>query len=340
MNGVTWAKDLNTALRRCLQSDPRVYIWGEDVLDPYGGAFKITAGLSTEFPRRVITTPISEAAIVGMAVGAALRGLLPVVEIMFGDFLPLAADQLINHAAKFAGMYNGTVTVPLVVRTPMGGGRGYGPTHSQTLEKHFLGTPGLRVVAPSHFVSPGGIIETAVLRDPMPVLFIENKLLYPLPIKAESDSGLHVELLGGVDVMYPCVRVRNYLQVTAPADVTVVTYGGMSRLLHASLEQLIAEEIRVEAFLPVELRAGVQPEIVQSYRQSRRLVLIEESNASFGWTAEIARSLAESLRGAMPLRLRTLGAADTVVPSDRTLEDAMLPTVDKITATILESLIE
>ena len=124
-------------------------ILGEDVLDPYGGAFKVTRGLSTAFPERVQTTPISEAGIVGVAAGMALRGLRPVVEIMFGDFITLAADQLVNHAAKFRWMYNDQVRVPLVIRTPMGGRRGYGPTHSQTLEKLFLGVPGLKVLAPT-----------------------------------------------------------------------------------------------------------------------------------------------------------------------------------------------
>ena len=134
---------LNAALHRACAADERVIILGEDVLDPYGGAFKVTRGLSTTYPERVLTTPISEAGIVGVAAGMALRGLRPVVEIMFGDFITLAADQLINHAAKFRWMYNDQVRVPMVIRTPMGGRRGYGPTHSQTLEKLFLGVPGL-----------------------------------------------------------------------------------------------------------------------------------------------------------------------------------------------------
>lgn len=134
---------LNAALHGCLEADDSVVVLGEDILDPYGGAFKVTRGLSSAFPDRVVTTPVSEAGIVGLANGMALRGLRPVVEVMFGDFTTLVADQLINHAAKFAAMYGHRVSVPLVVRTPMGGRRGYGPTHSQTLEKLFLGVPGL-----------------------------------------------------------------------------------------------------------------------------------------------------------------------------------------------------
>ncbi len=122
---------------------------GEDLLDPYGGAFKVTKGLSTKFPDRVLTTPLSEAGFTALAAGMAIRGLRPVVEIMFGDFLMLAADQFINHIGKYRWMYNDKVRVPLVIRTPMGGRRGYGPTHSQTLEKHFIGAPGWQWLLPA-----------------------------------------------------------------------------------------------------------------------------------------------------------------------------------------------
>ena len=143
---------LNAGLLRALQQDERVYLLGEDILDPYGGSFKVTRGCSTAFPQRVITTPISEAGLAGVSAGMALRGLRPVLEIMFGDFITLTVDQLVNHISKFRWMYNNTVSLPLVIRTPMGGRRGYGPTHSQTLEKLFLGVPGLTVAAPVNIV--------------------------------------------------------------------------------------------------------------------------------------------------------------------------------------------
>lgn len=341
MSRLNVAGDLNQALRQCLEADSRVYIIGEDILDPYGGAFKVTAGLSTEFPDRVITTPISEAAIVGLAVGAAMRGLIPVVEIMFGDFLALAADQLINHAAKLPGMYNGQVGVPLVVRTPMGGGRGYGPTHSQSLEKHFLGVPGLRVVAPSHFLSPGELLERAILRDPMPVLFIEHKLLYPLPVSAEGTGCLNVRLLADESRrLYPIVRVRNFARADVSPDVTVVTYGGISKHLEAALERLADEEIWVEAFLPTELNRSKFPLIEESCKRTRRILLVEEGAGGFGWSAEIARGLAERLCTHMTLRIASLQAAESVVPSERSMEDEMLPTADDIVETVLEVMSE
>jgi len=185
----TFLDSLNRALHSAMQESSDVYLLGEDVLDPYGGAFKVARGLSTQFPERVLTSPISEAGLVGLASGMALRGLRPVVEIMFGDFLTLAADQLINHAAKFRWMYNDQVRTPLVVRTPMGGRRGYGPTHSQSLEKHFLGAPGLRVLAPCDLGDPGLLLYQAILEDHDPVLFIENKLLYLCRIPESADLG-------------------------------------------------------------------------------------------------------------------------------------------------------
>jgi pyruvate/2-oxoglutarate/acetoin dehydrogenase E1 component len=173
----TVLESLNSALLHAMETDPSVFVLGEDILDPYGGAFKVTRGLSTRFPERVLTSPISEAALVGVANGMALRGLRPVAEIMFGDFVTLIADQLVNQAAKFRWMYNNKVNVPMVVRTPMGGRRGYGPTHSQSLEKMFMGIPGLTVVAPNTLGDAGRLLEAAIA-DTDPVLFVEHKLLY------------------------------------------------------------------------------------------------------------------------------------------------------------------
>ena len=140
-DGERGVASIRDSLRRNMAQDPRILLIGEDIESPYGGAFKITKGLSEEFPSRVRNTPISESTIIGMGNGLALGGFLPVCEIMFGDFLALAADQLINHASKFRFMYNDQVRIPFIVRTPMGGRRGYGPTHSQSIEKHFLGLP-------------------------------------------------------------------------------------------------------------------------------------------------------------------------------------------------------
>ncbi len=339
MNTTSVLKALNTGLRECLKNNERVILIGEDILDPYGGAFKVTAGLSTEFPDRVLTTPISEAAIIGVCIGAALRGFLPVAEIMFGDFITLAADQIINHAAKFAGMYNGKVKVPLVIRTPMGGGRGYGATHSQSLEKHFLGVPGLRVVAISHFHNVRDMLLSAVFDDPMPVLFIEHKLLYPMKMQLVDDEELRVEIITGSDRLYPTVVVSNYPSSRKP-DVTVVTYGGISRNVDLVLRRLRQEEIWAEAIIVSELSRTYYPEVLERCMRSGRVVLCEEGTYGFGWTAEIAAQLLEEIgnRG-NNLTVKRIQSAESIIPSERTMEEEMLPSALRLEQTIMEVLV-
>ena len=178
-----YVESLNQALHQLMKDDDLVFVLGEDILDPYGGAFKVTKGLSTAFPDRVLTTPISEGAITGFSTGLAIRGYKPILEIMFGDFITLCTDQIINGATKFKWMYGDKFTVPLVIRTPMGGRRGYGATHSQTLESLFIGVPGIKIIAPSHYHNPGDLLYQTVLNAETPTLFVENKLLYPEQLK-------------------------------------------------------------------------------------------------------------------------------------------------------------
>ncbi|HWK26086.1 MAG TPA: alpha-ketoacid dehydrogenase subunit beta, partial [Solirubrobacter sp.] len=181
------ARAIGDALRSALEADERVVLLGEDLADPYGGAFKVTRGLSTDFEERVRSTPISEGAIAGIAAGLALAGYRPIAEVMFGDFLTLCFDQLVNHIAKYEAMYAGQVSCPVIIRTPSGGGRGYGPTHSQSLEKHFVGVPGLKVVAASLVHDPGQVLRTLLTQD-SPVLYVEHKLLYPLHLALPEDG--------------------------------------------------------------------------------------------------------------------------------------------------------
>ncbi len=241
-------ESLNSGLHRAFSENQNVYLLGEDVLDPYGGAFKVSRGLSTRFPERVLTTPISEAGIVGVAAGMALRGLRPVVEIMFGDFTSLIADQLINHIAKFRWMYNEQVSVPLMIRTPMGGRRGYGPTHSQTLEKLFLGIPGLRVVAPAALChpdgpgSPGELLFHSILDNKEPVLFIENKLQYLLPVSSQQDLPdfiINHEQSSSNDSLP--VYILSMRGAPAPS-LTIAAYGYMAELARQAVERLAYEQ--------------------------------------------------------------------------------------------------
>ena len=240
---------INGALHDALAQDATVLVLGEDLLDPYGGAFKATRGLSTAFPDRVVTTPISEAGIVGVATGMALRGLRPVVEIMFGDFSTLIVDQLVNHASKMQSMYGSEVSVPLVVRTPMGGRRGYGPTHSQSIEKLFLGVAGLRVVAPNAYVDVRQLLRSVILDSNDPVLFVENKLLYVVPLHAEGDDDLERVVDGGATPT-TSLRVRD----GAAPSITVVAYGHMAELAAEAIVRLAYEfEVFTELIVPTQL---------------------------------------------------------------------------------------
>ena len=314
---------LNQALHSMMETDERVYVLGEDILDPYGGAVKVTRGLSTKFPERVLTTPISEAAIVGVANGMALRGLRPVAEIMFGDFVTLIADQLVNHASKFRWMYNDQVRVPVVVRAPMGGRRGYGPTHSQSLEKMFLGVPGLKVVAPNTLGDPAELL-TAAIADDDPVLFVEHKLLYTRPLLEPGKGDLidfQVEKTGGA---YPAFTLR-------PADsarLTIACYGyNFEHARAAALDLLMEHEIFVEIVLFSQLSPFDLEPLFSSLARTRKLLTVEEGTLSLGWGAEVAARAVERMDG---LRVRRVAALDLPVANAKSLEDTILPSVQDI----------
>jgi pyruvate/2-oxoglutarate/acetoin dehydrogenase E1 component len=315
---------LNYALHHVMETDERVYLLGEDILDPYGGAFKVTRGLSTKFPERVLTTPISEAAIVGVANGMALRGLRPVVEIMFGDFVTLTADQIINHAAKFRWMYNDQVRVPLVVRAPMGGRRGYGPTHSQSLEKLFLGVPGLRVVAPNSLGDPADLLESAIRQDESPILFVEHKLLYTRPLLEQNDL-VDWEISKTGDP-YPTFTLR-IPNIDSP-NITIATYGYNFELARAAAHELMYEhEIFAEIVLFSQLSPFELSPLFDSLRRSKHLLTVEEGTLTLGWGAEITAQSAETTPD---IRVCRAAALDLPIANSKTLEDAILPSQEEI----------
>ncbi|MFC2053917.1 alpha-ketoacid dehydrogenase subunit beta [Chloroflexota bacterium] len=342
----TVLESLNIAMQYALASDERVVIMGEDILDPYGGAFKVTRGLSDSFPDRVITTPISEAGIVGVATGMAMRGLLPVVEIMFGDFITLIADQVINHAAKFRWMYNNQVRVPIVIRTPMGGRRGYGPTHSQTLEKFFIGVPGLRILAPNTFSDPGDLLLKAIFEDNDPVLFIENKLLYLNTIHdshhlsefefseqtLESISYHHSKHKGTISRLS-----NNYvstcmlsLRGAPPPVLTIAAYGYMSEFAYQAALKLAYEyEVITELVYPTQLSPCDMGAILSSASHTGRLLVVEEGTHNLGWGAEVIALTAENL-GSSLQSARRVAALNLPIPASGPLEEAVLPGIEHI----------
>ncbi len=327
---LTYLQSLQKGLKSLFERDSRVILIGEDVLDPYGGAFKVTAGLSTLYPDRVFTTPISEASITGLGAGLALRGYLPIVEIMFGDFLTLCADQIVNHAAKFPLMYK-NVSCPLIIRTPMGGGRGYGPTHSQSIEKMFFGIPGLKVIAPSHFHKPGETLQRVVENEKGPVIFIENKMLYGEKLQ-ESEFGLEIEIIKD-DTGYAVSIARNYTK--GEADVSIIAYGGATRYLPSLLRELQKEEVRVVAIFP-ELIDPFPRELLLRYAsQSRRIVILDEGHSGFNWATGIAAFLYENLWGRLDSPIKIVDTELSIIPTSYTQEAEMLISKDKIENAIL-----
>ncbi len=337
---------LNTALHHAMSSDPRVYLLGEDLLDPYGGAFKVSKGLSSAFPTRVIPTPVSEAGIVGVGAGMALRGLRPVVEIMFGDFTALIADQIINHIAKFRWMYNDQVQVPIVIRTPMGGRRGYGATHSQNLEKLYLGVPGLHIIAPCTLGDPGALLTNAILFDENPVLFIENKLLYPAQIRGQeslADFSLIQNNSSPSETMRAGIESPSYapsylvtLKEAPLPRITLATYGYMTELaLQAAITLAYDHEVFTELIVFTQLAPFDISSLLTSVSRTRRLLVVEEGNLTMGWGAEILARVAETL-GPQGICVRRLAADDLPIPASKPLEAAVLPDKNDIVQSILE----
>ena len=323
MAEMTAAEAIRTALVEELERDPAVVLLGEDIAR-YGGAFRVTRDLVDRFgPQRVINTPISENGFVGLAVGAALTGLRPVVEIMFMDFVTLAMDQLVNHAAKLHYIYGGQVSVPLVVRCPAGAGRGYGASHSQSLEAWFVHTPGLKVVAPSNPRDARRLLKTAI-RDDNPVIFLENKLLYG--VRGEVPDHDEPLPLGRAAV------------ARAGEDVTLVAYARMTGLAleaAAALDEagISCEVVDLRSLWPLDVAT-----LLASVAKTSRAVVVEEDTRRCGVGAEVAALIAERAFEHLDSPIRRVACEDVPIPCSPTLEQAVLPSVEKIVEAV-ESLI-
>jgi pyruvate/2-oxoglutarate/acetoin dehydrogenase E1 component len=334
----TVLESLNQGLHQMMDADSRIVVLGEDILDPYGGAFKVTRGLSSRFPDRVLTTPISEAAIVGLASGLALRGLRPIAEIMFGDFLFLAGDQLVNHAAKFRWMYNDGVRVPLVIRTPMGGRRGYGPTHSQSIEKHFMGVPGLWVVAPHILLSPGDLLRQATLECDEPVVFIESKTCYARPLLA-GVPGMSTTVISDVESPFATMWLRH--EGASQSDGMMWCYGGMAPHCIDTIAQLRdVEGLSVDLAIVSQLSPVPATHIgrILDEASPKLSIYVEEASVSHGWSAEILSQVAEHIGSATgrDVRHERIGGVHEPIASSRELEREALPEARHIVARVLE----
>ncbi|MBK9453111.1 MAG: pyruvate dehydrogenase [Bacteroidetes bacterium] len=319
---------IQAALAAELEGNPKAILIGEDIQGPYGGAFKVTGDLSLRYPGRVRNTPISEPAIVGIGNGLALAGHRPVVEIMFGDFLTLAADQWINHAAKFEYMYNGLAHCPIVVRTPMGGRRGYGPTHSQSLERHFVGLPGTMVLCLHHRMSPKKLYQDIFQTTNCPVLVIENKRLYAMQADPEPPAGFQVlQQAGPFPVTWICSG-------NAP-DVTVVAIGGTSVDAEAAVLEVFDEhDLIADLYLPAALYPLCVDFLATSLQHSRNLVIVEEGLGFAGIGSEIIAQVTERWPD-WGIRCQRITSMESPIPTSRPLEEEILPTKERIVQSLL-----
>jgi acetoin:2,6-dichlorophenolindophenol oxidoreductase subunit beta len=312
----TYLKQITGALSDAMRADERVFVIGEDVAE--GGPYTATAGLAEEFGvERVINTPISEAAICGVATGAAQSGRRPVLEIMFIDFITLALDQLVNQAAKAHFMSGGQLTVPLVLRTQGGAGQRGGAQHSQSLESWLTHIPGLKVVMPSRAADVRGLMASAIA-DPNPVVFIENKTLY---FRREDVP----------DDLEP-VPIGRAVTLREGRDVTIVALSRLVSEALAAADRLAQDGIEAEVIDPRTLVPLDLEPFVESVRRTNRLVVAHEAVEHGGFGAEIAAAVQAAAFDHLDAPIGRVGAPFTPVPLSPPLEDAYLPGADEIYA--------
>jgi pyruvate dehydrogenase E1 component beta subunit len=302
--------------------DERVFIIGEDIGRNWGGAFKVTKGLAEEFgDDRVRDTPISENAIAGAALGAAITGMIPVAEIMFGDLITLAMDQVCNQAAKMRYMFGGQTSVPLVLRSVFGGGKNLASHHSQSLEAWFMHTPGLKVAVPSFAYDVKGLIKTAI-RDPDPVMFFEHKLVYDRKEEVPDE-----------EYLIPFGKARVHREGD---DVTI---WGTFLMVHKAIEaadELAKQGISAEVIDPRTLVPLDKKTLIDSVKKTGRLVLVTEETKTGATTAEIAAIVQEEAFDWLDAPIKRVNAPDTPVPFSPPLEQAFIPSKDSIISAVRE----
>ena len=321
MTTMSFTEALRTCLAAEMRRDDSVFLLGEDI-GVYGGAFGVTRGLLDRFgPERVIDTPISEASFVGAAIGAALAGSRPVVEIMFMDFIALATDQLVNQAAKLRYVFGEQARCPLVLRTPAGGGRCYGPTHSQDLTAWFVHSPGLQVVAPSTPADAVGLLKTAIRND-SPVIFVEHKMLYNhrAPVSTRTQP-----------IPFGKARIAR-----KGSDLTIVAWSWMASEAEIAAARLEEEGLSVEVIDLRTLNPMDTGTVVKSVKKTGRILIVEEGCRTAGIGAEIGARVFEEAFDYLDAPLTRLASPDVPVPTSPTLEKAMIPCSDSIVRAALD----
>lgn len=325
MAEMTYRQALHDTLRAEMLADDSVVLIGEEI-GRFEGSYKITAGLLAEFgPRRVRDTPISEEGFVGAAIGAAMLGLRPVVEVMTINFTLLAIDQIVNHAAKARAMFGGRVAVPMVIRTPGGGGQQLGASHSQNIEVWYAHTPGLKVVAPSTPADAKGLLSQSI-HDDDPVVFVENLSLYNM--RGEVPDGAYRTELGRAAV------------VKEGTDITVVAYSRAAIIALEVARRLEDDGISVEVVDLRSLRPLDRETICASVRKTSRAVVAEDDWLSYGVGAEVAASVQEGAFDYLDAPVRRVAAAEVPLPYSKSLETAALPAASDLEGVIRRSLAE
>jgi pyruvate dehydrogenase E1 component beta subunit len=321
MKQMTYAEAIRDGMRVEMQRDPNVYLAGEDVAQ-FGGCFGVTGSLYDEFgPTRVLNTPISEAVIVGHAVGAAIAGLRPIAEIMFVDFMGCCMDELFNQAAKMHYMFGGKAKVPMVVRTPCGAGMGAAAQHSQCIESWFTHIPGLKTVMPSTPADAKGLMAAAI-RDDNPVVYIEHKQL--LGVSGEVPEGEYVIPFGKADIK------------REGSDITIIAWSWMIQKALAAAEQLAAKGIKAEVIDPRTLVPLDKDAILKSVAKTGKLLIVHEEVKTSGFAGEIAAIVADEGFDSLDAPIKRISAPDTPIPFSPVLETAYIPSVEKIVKTVEE----
>lgn len=318
---MTYMEAIRDGMRVEMHRDPNVYLAGEDVAQ-FGGCFGVTAGLYDEFgPKRVMNTPISEAVIVGHAVGAALVGLRPIAEIMFVDFMGCCMDELVNQAAKLRYMNGGKAKVPMVVRTPCGAGIGAAAQHSQSLESWFTHVPGIKTVMPGTPADAKGLMIAAI-RDDNPVMYIEHKQLFGLA--GDVPEGEYVVPLGKADIK------------REGSDITIVAWSWMLQKALAAAEELAKKGINVEVLDPRTLVPLDKEAILKSVAKTGKLLIVHEEVRTSGFGGEIAAIVCEEGFDYLDAPIKRLTAPDTPIPFAPILEQAFIPSEEKIIKAVEE----
>ncbi|WP_210770899.1 alpha-ketoacid dehydrogenase subunit beta [Streptomyces albidus (ex Kaewkla and Franco 2022)] len=328
-------ENLNAALHRVFAEDESAYLIGEDLADPYGGAFKVGKGLSTKYPGRVLSTPLSESGFVGVANGLALTGNTVFAEIMFGDFAFLAFDQLCNFAAKSVSMYGSRQELRMVVRCPVGGHRGYGPTHSQAVQKHFMGVPNLALYELTPFHDSADVFAEMVGRGE-PCIHFEDKTLYGTRRWTEGTDDLFEFGFAGARREYGTAQPR---VGSGDADCVIIATGGTAPLaLQAARKLFLEAETVCRLVVPSRLYPLDLSPVEGMLARARRIVVVEEGVAGGTWGADVAQEIYERMWESLSGRVRLVHSDSSVIPSAAHLEREVLVQAEDIEKTVREAL--